>query len=113
MCIRNNIKTYKNNSIFMVKISDNAGTDENEPEILYTGLHHARELISVSEIIYYMWYLLDNYHTNPMIKDIVDHTEMYFVPVVNPDGLDYNIAGYDAGNDAVSYTHLTLPTSDL
>lgn len=96
----NNIKTYKNNSIFVVKISDNASVDEAEPEILYTGLHHARELISVSEIIYYMWYLLDNYDKNPMIKEIVDHTELYFVPVVNPDGMEYNMAGYDADNDA-------------
>jgi len=95
-----NIKTYKNNSIFMVKISDNVNVDENEPEILYTGLHHARELISVSEIIYYMWYLLENYDKNPMIKEIVDHSELYFVPVVNPDGMEYNIAGYDAANDA-------------
>jgi len=96
----NNIKTYKNNSIFMVKISDNVDVDEDEPEILYTGLHHARELISVSEIIYYMWYLLENYNKNPMIKEIIDHTELYFVPVVNPDGMEYNIAGYDANNDA-------------
>jgi len=95
----NNIKTYKNNSIFMVKISDNVDVDEDEPEILYTGLHHARELVSVSEIIYYMWYLLENYNKNPMIKEILDHTELYFVPVVNPDGMDYNIAGYDAVND--------------
>jgi len=95
----NNIKTYKNNSIFMVKISDNVDVDEDEPEILYTGLHHARELVSVSEIIYYMWYLLENYDKNPMIKEILDHTELYFVPVVNPDGMEYNLAGYDAVND--------------
>ncbi len=96
-------KTYKNNSLYVVKISNNANTDENEPKILYTGLHHARELISVSELIYYMWYLLENYDKNPMIREILDHTELYFVPVVNPDGMDYNIAGYDAQNDV--FTH--------
>jgi len=92
-------KTYNNNSIFVVKISDNVDTDEEEPEILYTGLHHARELISTSELIYYMWYLLENYNKNPMIKEIVDHTELYFVPVLNPDGMQYNIEGYDEEND--------------
>lgn len=92
-------KTWKNNSIFWVKISDQPETDENEPEILYTGLHHAREFITVSQTIYYMWYLLENYDNDPIIKQILDHTELYFVPVVNPDGLNYNVAGYDETED--------------
>ncbi len=92
-------KTWQNNSIFWVKISDNPEVDENEPEILYTGLTHARELISVSQNIYYMWYLLENYDKDPLVKQIVDNTELYFVPVVNPDGLNYNIAGYDIQQD--------------
>ena len=95
-----NFKTYKNNSIYYVKISDHPDIDEDEPQILYTGLHHAREFISVSELIYYMWYLLENYDKNPLVKEIVDHTELYFVPVVNPDGMEYNIQGYDADNDS-------------
>ncbi|MBK9983499.1 MAG: immune inhibitor A [Saprospiraceae bacterium] len=94
-----NFKTWGNNSIFWVKISDNPEIDENEPQILYTGLTHARELISISENIYYMWYLLENYDKDPVVKQIVDHTELYFVPVVNPDGLNYNIAGYDQAQD--------------
>jgi carboxypeptidase T len=42
------------------------------------------------QTIYYMWYLLENYATNPEIKNIVDNTEMYFIPVVNPDGYVHN-----------------------
>ncbi len=99
------IKTWQNNSIFWVKISDQPEVDENEPEILYTGLHHARELISVSQTIYYMWYLLENYEKDPMIKQILDHTELYFVPIVNPDGLNYNIAGYDPVEDVFTRNH--------
>jgi hypothetical protein len=37
-----------------------------------------------------MWYLLENYATNPEIKYLVDNTELYFVPCVNPDGYLYN-----------------------
>jgi carboxypeptidase T len=33
-----------------------------------------------------MWYLLENYGTNPEVTYLVDHTEMYFIPVINPDG---------------------------
>ncbi len=79
------------NGIKWVKISDNPNiTSEGEPQILYTALHHAREPNSLSQLIFYMWYLLENYDNDPEIKSIVNNTELYFVPVVNPDGYLYN-----------------------
>ena len=68
-----NIKTWEGNNLYWVRISDHAETDENEPEILYTGLHHAREFISVSANIYVMWYLLENYAKDPVVRHIPDH----------------------------------------
>lgn len=100
-----NFKTWDNNNIFWIRISDRPEVDENEPEILYTGLIHAREFISVSQMIFYMWYLLENYETNPMVKQIVDHTELYFIPVINPDGLNYNVSGYDKDDDEFNHFH--------
>lgn len=84
-------KTHDGNVITYLKISDFPAIDENEPELLYTALHHAREPNSLSQMIFYMWYLLENYYKNPEIKYLVDHTEMYFVPCVNPDGYKINI----------------------
>jgi carboxypeptidase T len=84
------IKSIQNREIWYVKISDNPSVDENEPEVFYNALHHAREAASVSQLIFYMYYMLENYNTNPDIKFLVDNTEMYFVPVVNPDGYVYN-----------------------
>ncbi|WP_299256598.1 M14 family metallopeptidase [uncultured Aquimarina sp.] len=78
------------NTIQWVRISDNPDVDENESEILYDAIHHAREPASLSQLIYYMWYLLENYNSDPDIKQIVDNTELYFVPVLNPDGYLYN-----------------------
>ncbi len=78
------------NTIQWVRISDNPDVDENESEILYDAIHHAREPASLSQIIYYMWYLLENYSSDPDVKQIVDHTELYFIPVLNPDGYLYN-----------------------
>ena len=79
------------NGIKWVKISDNPeNSSEGEPQILYTALHHAREPISLSQLVFYMWYLLENYDTNPEIQSIVNNTELYFIPVVNPDGYLYN-----------------------
>lgn len=82
--------TVENRPIYHVKISDNALTDETEPEVLYTAIHHAREPLSMSQTIFYMWYLLENYNTNDEVKYLVDNTEMFFVPCINPDGYIYN-----------------------
>ncbi len=76
--------------VYWVRISDNPNQNETEPEMLYTALHHAREPASLSQLIFYMYYLLENYATDPEIQYLVDNTELYFVPCVNPDGYVYN-----------------------
>lgn len=82
--------TIENRPIYMVKISDNADINENEPQVLYTALHHAREPESMMQMIYFMYYLLENYGTDPEATYLVNNRELYFVPVVNPDGYEYN-----------------------
>lgn len=77
-------------NLWMVKISDNPDVDEDEVEIMYTGLHHAREPQSMATLMYFMWYVLENYGTDPALTDIVNNHELYFVPVVNADGYVYN-----------------------
>ena len=83
-------ETIENRPIYWIKISDNPTTNESEPEILYTAIHHAREPASVQQLIFYMWYLLENYSSDSDIQTLVDNTEMYFVPVINVDGYIYN-----------------------
>lgn len=74
-----------------VKISDNPTTTEiAEPQLLYTAIHHAREPASMQQLIFFMWYVLENYNTDPEIQALVDNTELYFIPVLNPDGYIYN-----------------------
>jgi len=80
-------QTIENRPIYWVKISDNPNTDESsEPQILYDAIHHAREPASMQQLIFYMWYLLENYATNSDIQSLVDNTEMFFVPIINVDG---------------------------
>jgi carboxypeptidase T len=82
--------TNEGRPIYWLKISDNPNVNESEPQIIYTGLHHAREPESITQMIFYMYYLLENYNSNPEIKALVDNTELYFVPCLNPDGYIYN-----------------------
>lgn len=82
--------THQGRDIYYVKISDNPNIDESEPEVLYTALHHAREPESMMQMIYFMYYLLENYGTDNEVTYLVDNRELYFIPVVNPDGYLYN-----------------------
>lgn len=89
--------SIEGNPIWWVKISDNPGTNEDEPKVLYTSLIHAREGIGVQQMMYFMLWLLENYQTNPTAKLIVDNFQLYFVPVVNPDGYLFNQANSPQG----------------
>jgi hypothetical protein len=82
--------TLEGRPIYMVKISDNPSLSENEPQALYTALHHAREPESMEQMIFFMFYLLENYGTDPEVTYLVNNRELYFVPVLNPDGYQYN-----------------------
>jgi hypothetical protein len=83
-------ETYEGRYLQWIKISDNPNVSEGEPQILYTALHHAREPASLQQLIYFMWYLLENYDSNDSIKQIIDNSELFFVPCVNPDGYIFN-----------------------
>lgn len=76
--------------LYWMKISDNPNIDEEEPEILYTSLHHAREPNSMMQMIFFMYYILENYEDDASIQHIINERELYFVPIVNPDGYIYN-----------------------
>ena len=83
--------TEEGRPLYWVRISNTPGTDDpNKPEILYTSNHHAREAAALSINMYTMWYILENYATDEDLRYLVDHVEMYFVPLVNPDGWVYN-----------------------
>lgn len=83
--------TYEGRPIYAVRISDNPDTDEaGEDEWEVTAIHHANEVLGLSVAYYYVWHLLENYASNKEYRDLLDHSELYLVPVINPDGLAYN-----------------------
>ncbi len=73
-----------------VKLSDNPEIDEDEPEVLYIALIHAREPAAGAAVLHFMKYLMQNYGLDPEITDLIDTRELFFIPVQNPDGYVYN-----------------------
>nr|WTA68088.1 M14 family metallopeptidase [Micromonospora sp. NBC_00855] len=84
--------SYEGRDLMAVKISDNVGTDENEPEILFNSQQHAREHLTVEMAIYLLNLFTDSYGSDSRIANIVNGREIWIVPTVNPDGSEYDIA---------------------
>jgi carboxypeptidase T len=84
--------SHENRTIWAVKISDNPEVNESatEPAIYFDALHHAREPEGMASLMYFMYWLLENYNSNPEAAYIVNNREIFFVPVVNVDGYVYN-----------------------
>jgi hypothetical protein len=62
------------------------------PEALFTSLTHAREPESMQSALHFLLALIDGYGTDPVLTYLVDEREIWFIPVVNPDGYTINEA---------------------
>jgi carboxypeptidase T len=82
--------TGQGRNIWAFRISDNPDVDEDEPEVLFDGMHHAREIMTSEFLIMFADYLCQHYGSDPVITWLVDNREVYIVPIMNPDGVCYN-----------------------
>jgi carboxypeptidase T len=81
--------SYQGRDIWAVKVSDNVTVDENEPEVLFTANQHAREHLTVEMALYILNQLMSS---DSRITNIVNSREIWIVPMVNPDGVEYDVA---------------------
>ncbi|MCI4444250.1 MAG: T9SS type A sorting domain-containing protein [Lentimicrobium sp.] len=98
LCTLQNIGTTPNGrALYVLKISDNASTDETEPEFLYTSSMHGDEITGYPTMLHLIDYLLTNYGSLSEVTNLVNGTEIYICPLANPDG-SYKTAGNDILN---------------
>ncbi|MFF7890972.1 M14 family metallopeptidase [Streptomyces sp. NPDC007907] len=84
--------SYQGRNIVAIKISDNVGTDESEPEVLFTHHQHAREHLTVEMALYLLRELTSDYGSDSRVTSMVNNREIWIVPDLNPDGGEYDIA---------------------
>jgi murein tripeptide amidase MpaA len=72
--------------IWAVKVSNHVDTTEDEPAVYFMGGHHAREPIGVEVTMAILNYFLDHYESDETVRQYLNNTEIWFVPLVNPDG---------------------------
>jgi carboxypeptidase T len=86
-------QSVEGRAIAAVKISDQPGLDEPaEPALLFMGLHHAREHLTVEMALEVVRLFTEGYGMDPALTNLVNQREIWVVPMVNPDGGEYDIA---------------------
>ncbi|MFP4499101.1 MAG: M14 family metallopeptidase [Vulcanimicrobiota bacterium] len=84
-------KSHEGRDIWALKVSSKKkGNGEPKNGVLITGVHHAREWISLEVPFHAAKSMLENYNSDPVMKQRVDNVETWFVPMVNPDGYEHS-----------------------
>lgn len=85
-------KSLEGRELAGVRLSSAANVDS-LPGAVFVGCHHAREHLSVEVPLLLAEHLADNYSKDARIKKLLDTREIWIVPMVNPDGAEYDISG--------------------
>jgi carboxypeptidase T len=97
-------KSYQGRHIWAVEVSDHVGQDEGEPEVMFDALHHAREHLTPEMALYTLHLLADRYGQDTIlgrrVTGLVDERRIWIIPMVNPDGLQYDLGGGPFGDGA-------------
>jgi len=72
--------------LWFIKISDNPDVEEDEPEFKYISTMHGNETTGMPMLMNLIHLLLEDYGTDPRITSLVDETEIWIMPLMNPDG---------------------------
>ncbi len=82
-------KSGNGQEIYVVKLSDNVDTDELEPEFKYIANMHGDEIVGREMMILLLEDLTAKYAAgNTEVKSLIDNTEIYILPSMNPDGAE-------------------------
>lgn len=92
-------KTVKGRDLMVLKISDNVAVDEIEPEFKYISSMHGDEITGRELTIRLVDEMLQSYGKDTAITDLINNTEIYVMPSMNPDGSELRQRANANGQD--------------
>ena len=102
--------SVNNRPIITMVISDNIGTNEDEPEFWWSSTMHGDETTGWYFMIRLVDYLLTNYGTDAQVTNLVNNMEIYISPLTNPDG---TFSGSSNGTSIANATRTNANGTDL
>jgi hypothetical protein len=92
-------KSVKGKDLWVMKISDNVNVDEIEPEFKYISSMHGDEITGREMTTFLIEEIAAKYGSDAEITELVNNSEIYIMPSMNPDGSEKkqraNINGAD------------------
>lgn len=91
-------KSVLGRDIWCIRIT-NENNNSDKYSCVIDGCIHGSEWESAEYCLYFAEYLLINYDSNKTITDIVNKSEIYFIPILNPDGREQDVRYNENGID--------------
>jgi hypothetical protein len=79
-------KSVKGKDLWVMKISDNVDQDEDEPEFKYISSMHGDEITGRELTVKLIDEIATKYGSDSEITELVNNSELYIMPSMNPDG---------------------------
>ena len=100
-------QSVQGRELWAIHITDNPDIEEDEPEFKYISTIHGDEPVGTELCLSLAQYLLQNYTSDPHIRNLVDEISIWIVPLMNPDGRELvtrrNANGYDLNRSFPEY----------
>jgi carboxypeptidase D len=99
-------QSVEGRELWILKITDNPGVEEDEPEFKYISTMHGDEPVGTENCLNFIDLLTDNHASatpDPALERLVDEVEIWIMPMMNPDGNSagsrYNAHGVNLNRD--------------
>ena len=96
-------QSVQGRELWVMEISDNPGVNELEPEFKYVANMHGDETVGRELSLYLIEWLVEGYGNDPRSTDLINNTDIFIMPTMNPDGFElgqrYNANNVDLNRD--------------
>ncbi|XP_030634505.1 carboxypeptidase D isoform X1 [Chanos chanos] len=87
-------KSVEGRELWVMRITKDPNSDvPGKPKFKYVGNMHGDETISRQVLVYLVEYLLSNYGDDHRVTELVNNTDIYIMPSMNPDGFEKSTEG--------------------
>ena len=101
-------KSSKKRNLWVMKLSNNAATDDSRPEFKYIANMHGDEIVGREMMLRFIREAVSNYGTDPRITNLLDKFQIHILVSMNPDGAAAgtraNAKGVDLNRDFPDFT---------
>lgn len=93
-------QSVEGRNLWVMRITKDPNVDSPwKPKFKYVGNMHGDETVSRQVLVYLADYLLTKYGVEARISELVNNTDIYIMPSMNPDGFERSTEGDCIGDD--------------